>query len=91
MKQAPLSPEKMQAFQEFVWRAMGRLGSAQWRDLLDHNSELGQTARAYYADLAEGKPWEAMAEYLAPVGSAALPEHAAGDDAPPRPDRPSRG
>lgn len=75
MKQAPLSPEKMREFEEFIWRAMGRLEGTQSRDLLDPKSELGQMARAYYEELAEGKPWEAMVDYLTPVGSDALPEH----------------
>ena len=56
MKQAPLSPEKMREFEEFIWRAMGRLDGTQSRDLLDPKSELGQIARAYYEELAEGKP-----------------------------------
>jgi hypothetical protein len=75
MKQAPLSPEKMREFEEFIWRAMGRLDGTQSRDLLDPKSELGQIARAYYEELAEGKPWDEMADYLTPVGSDALPEH----------------
>ena len=83
MKQAPLSPEKMRAFQEFIWRAMGRLDGAQSHDLLDPKSELGQAARAYYEELAEGRPWDEMAEFLTPVGSDALPEHLPDD--PPRP------
>ncbi|MFZ5488942.1 MAG: hypothetical protein AB7S67_10290 [Thiomonas sp.] len=51
----PLSPEKMRAFEEFVWRAMGRLDGSRWRDLLDPHSELGRIARAYYAGLAAGE------------------------------------
>ena len=39
----------------------------------------GQIARAYYEELAEGKPWEEMADYLTPVGSDALPEHLPAD------------
>ena len=75
MKQAPLSPEKMREFDEFIWRAMGRLDGTQWRDLLDPHTELGQMARVFYEDLAEGKPWEEMSEYLSPVGSDALSAH----------------
>lgn len=75
MKQAPLSPEKMQEFEEFIWRAMGRLDDNASRDLLDPNSEIGKLARAYYEELAEGKPWDEMVDYLTPVGSDALPEH----------------
>jgi len=70
----PLSPEKMRAFDEFIWRAMGRLDGAQWHDLLDAQTELGKAARAYYAELAEGRHWIEMADYLAPLGSDALPE-----------------
>lgn len=75
MKQAPLSPEKMREFEEFIWRAMGRLDGTQSRDLLDPKSEFGQIVRAYYEELAEGRPWDEMADYLTPVGSDALPEH----------------
>ncbi|MGC9163715.1 MAG: hypothetical protein ACP5F9_09240 [Thiomonas sp.] len=75
MKQAPLSPEKMRAFEEFIWRAMGRLDDNASRDLLDPNSEIGKLARAYYEQLAESKPWDAMVDYLTPVGSNVLPEH----------------
>lgn len=75
MKQAPLSPEKMQEFEEFIWRAMGRLDDNASRDLLDPNSEIGKLARAYYEELAEGKPWDEMVDYLTPVGSDVLPEH----------------
>ncbi|MDY0329732.1 MAG: hypothetical protein RBR52_04465 [Thiomonas sp.] len=82
MKQAPLSPEKMRAFEEFIWRAMGRLDGAQSHDLLDPNSELGRLARAYYEELAEGRPWDEMADYLSPIGSDALPEHLPEDPLP---------
>lgn len=75
MKQAPLSPEKMRVFDEFVWRAMGRLDGAEWRDLLDPKSTLGQAARACYDGLAQGRHWDEMADYLTPLGSDVLPEH----------------
>ena len=78
-KPLPLSPEKKREFEEFIWRAMGRLDGSESRDLLDPKSELGQIARAYYEKLAEGKPWEEMADYLTPVGSDALPEHLPAD------------
>ncbi|OYV35534.1 MAG: hypothetical protein B7Z83_07225, partial [Thiomonas sp. 20-64-5] len=65
----------MREFEEFIWRAMGRLEGTQSHDLLDPDSELGRIARAYYEELAEGRPWYDMADYLTPVGSDSLPEH----------------
>lgn len=71
----PLSPDKMEDFQEFIWRAMGRLDGAQWRDLLDPCSQFGRAARAYYEELADGRPWEDMVDFLSPLGSDKLAEH----------------
>jgi hypothetical protein len=86
MKQVLLSPEKMRAFDEFIWRAMGRLGDDASRDLLDPNSEIGKLARAYYEELAEGKPWSEMVDFLTPTGSDVLPEHLS-EASPRHPDR----
>lgn len=89
MKQAPLSPEKMRAFDEFIWRAMARLDADASRDLLDPNSEIGKLARAYYEELAEGRPWSEMVDFLTPIGSDVLPEHLPA--APPRHPKPGTG
>jgi len=80
-KLPPLSPEKQRIFNEFIWRELGRLDGSQWRDLLDPNTELGKAARAFYAALAEGKSWDQMVEYLAPMGSTLAPEHLPQSDA----------
>jgi len=79
-KLPPLSPEKMREFDEFIWRSMGRLDTAQWSDLLDPNTELGRAARAFYESLAENKNWEDMTDYLAPMGSKLLSEHLPEDE-----------
>ncbi|MGC8702960.1 MAG: hypothetical protein ACP5RV_08440 [Thiomonas sp.] len=70
----PLSPEKLREFQEFIWRAMGRLDGGSTHDLLDPASALGRAARAYYEELSEGRHWDEMVDYLAPMGSDLLAE-----------------
>ncbi len=52
MAGAKLSAEKSAVFQEMVWRLMGNLQDAHWRDMLDPSTPLGRWIRERYAMLA---------------------------------------
>ena len=69
-----LSANKLQSFYEFIWRAMGDLSDDRWRVMLDPEHDSGAIVRSYYRALAGGQSWDAMIEFMAPLGSDLLPE-----------------
>lgn len=54
MDSPPLPAEKQLLFQEAVWRVMGDLQDARWREMLDPAHPLGVAVRAYYVQLLDG-------------------------------------
>ena len=52
MSGAKLSAQKQAVFQEMVWRLMGNLQDAHWRDMLDPATPLGRWIRERYDRLA---------------------------------------
>ena len=46
-----LPPERMAAFNEFIWVQMGNLQTTAWHDLLDPGTARGAAVRAYYRHL----------------------------------------
>lgn len=52
MGEPKLSAEKQALFQEMVWRLMGNLQDAHWRDMLDPATPLGRWIRERYDRLA---------------------------------------
>jgi hypothetical protein len=52
MTGAKLSAQKQAVFQEMVWRLMGNLQDAHWRDMLDSATPLGRWIRERYEGLA---------------------------------------
>lgn len=46
-----LPPDRLAAFNAFVWTQMGSLKTSAWRDILDPHTASGAAVRAYYAQL----------------------------------------